>query len=209
MASVYDVLHAELQSTGVSADSLGTKQDLYLLHQQAVDAAQTEAPAEPRASPSPPPVSTPEACTPEASGGLPPGTALTIPPPVPSPDACTSLSPAPAMPLDGLDTLPQPNGPADKPWPASQDIPSGPMPSTDQPAPNPAPRGTENLATPDLARHTQHRPDPSRRLKDDTQPVEKEAALALMGSSPPRTGRSGSHAQLVRPARPRTSQRLR
>jgi hypothetical protein len=88
------------------------------------------------------------------------------------------------MPLVGLDTLPQPDGPADKPWPASQDIPSGPMPGTDQSAPNPAPRGTEDLATPDLARNTQHRPDPSRRLDDD-QPVEKEAALALMGSSPP------------------------
>ncbi|MFI7455492.1 hypothetical protein ACIBQX_49095 [Nonomuraea sp. NPDC049714] len=152
IACVFDVLHAKLDSTGVETDGLGTKQALYQLHQQAVDAPESEALA-----------GAPQA----ASTGLPSAAAVSIP------------APAPAM---ELDTLLEPDGIADgaKPWPAAEDLPAAPASSPARNEAGGG--GLSVPVLPDLAPDGPQASCPEvRHMEEDAQPVEKEATFAVWG----------------------------
>ncbi|MEU6721599.1 hypothetical protein ABZ897_60035 [Nonomuraea sp. NPDC046802] len=179
IACVFDVLCAELGNTGVAVGCLGTKQDLYELYVEAVDALETEAAA---LNPAPAPALAPkpelssslqEEVFPAAAVDLLPGSAVTIPPLSVSSIADACASPIPALrraPVTALDTLPRPAGSDDKaagrPWPAIEDIPERPVPDV----------GLSALAMPTC-------PVLPGRLSEAAQPVEKEATFAVLGAS--------------------------
>ncbi|MEU8364887.1 hypothetical protein AB0C27_53625 [Nonomuraea sp. NPDC048882] len=191
IACVFDVLHDKLDSTGVDTDSLGTKQGLYQLHQQAVDALVSQTP---RKMPARLPVDQGQvAAQPSStlSADLTSAAADTSkPPPMPcATDADASLGTDLARELDTLlerDDL----GDGPRPWPALEDLPGELVPAS-TPAPPSSPGeggGLSTLVIPDLAsgklqQKTLPEPRPgARQPEEETQPVEKEASFAVWGA---------------------------
>nr|SBO95495.1 hypothetical protein BN4615_P5011 [Nonomuraea gerenzanensis] len=132
-ACVFDVLRTELTGTGVATDTLGSKQQLYQLYLQAVDATPPTAAAPGATSLAQhasllvqdAPLGQEASLVQEASlerevaSDLPAGSAITIPPPSRSADPLASLTLAPVMALQTLAPACEPEGSA---WPVPEPV---------------------------------------------------------------------------------------